>query len=117
MTVILSPKISRMRAAMPASLVIIARVPSYPRSNRSTTNRISSTRVSVDVPASCMACLIKTRRPLISFYSPTNDPSGATMKSAQTGLNDRHFMSSIAPITRMFPRGRASQRTSISKWY
>src|SRR5437773_12486141 len=41
-------------------------------------------------------------------YSPTNEPSGALMKSSATGDSERQPASSIAAMTRTLPPARSS---------
>jgi carboxymethylenebutenolidase len=60
----------------------------------------------------------KASRALNGGYSPTKEPSGAMMKSSQSGTKVRHPASLIDPITRMLPFGsRSSQRAWTSIWY
>lgn len=54
--------------------------------------------------------------PDLRTYSPTNEPSGAMMKSDESGEKARQPMSSIDPITRMLACALESQKASISNW-
>lgn len=49
-------------------------------------------------------------------YSPTKEPSGARMKSAESGLNARALPSSTLAVTRRFLSGRSSQNACNSTW-